>query len=100
MGESADSERGGISEAEMLGRLMTVETVLMTLMAHVATLAPAPAGFTAQVMENAEKVISKTAEEAPPGREAAANAMLESFGRLCDQMIAHVHRHTPPQGQG
>lgn len=97
MSEQAD--RTGISEAEMLGRLMTVETILMVLLAHVANLTPSPAGFAAKVLDNAEQAISKTAEEAPPEKDTAALAALQSFGRLCDEMLIHLHRQIPPRGQ-
>lgn len=87
-------------EADLVGRMLTVETLLMALMAHMADLTTNPAGFAAQVMDDAEQAISRAAQQAPQEMDQCAIAALESFGRLSAQMLAHLNRHASPQGRG
>ncbi len=88
------------TEAELRGRVMTLETLLMTLMGHMAAHTSDPALFTAQVMDNTQTMLRRAADTAPKEMEKTAQFALASFDALSGQMLAHLNRHAAPQGRG
>ncbi|NMN56887.1 hypothetical protein FHT36_000765 [Xanthobacter sp. SG618] len=100
MGKGTDSERLAMLEAELRGRLMTVETILMALTAHVAAHTNDPARFTAQAMGDTENALRQAAQSAPKEMAQTAAFALGSFEQLSGQMLAHLNRHARPQGRG
>ncbi|MFG1267654.1 hypothetical protein V5F40_06790 [Xanthobacter sp. DSM 14520] len=100
MGKQPDNERVTMLEAELRGRLMTVEIILMSLMAHMAAHTSDPARFTAQAMDDAETAVRNAAQTAPKEMAQTAAFALGSFEQLSGQMLAHLNRHARPQGRG
>lgn len=89
-----------MAEAELRGRIMALETLFTTLLAHMAAHTDNPVFFTAQVMENAETMLQRAAQQAPQEMEQTALFALQSFGNIADQMLAHLTRHATPGGNG
>lgn len=89
-----------MTDAELRGRIMTLETLFTTLLAHMAAHTNNPTLFTAQVMENAETMLQRAAQQAPEEMEQTALFALQSFGNIAEQMLAHLTRHAAPGGNG
>lgn len=88
------------TEAELRGRIMTLETVMMTLLAHMAAHTDNPVLFGAQVMENAESMLRRATDDVPEEMEETAAFALTSFGNMSAQLLAHFNRYAVPKGQG
>jgi hypothetical protein len=83
------------TEIELRGRLMALETIVLTLLAHIAAHCSDETQFAAQVMDNAESNLSGLRDNATDGNEsAAADYACESFRRHSAFLLAHLHSRT------
>ncbi|MFG1414023.1 hypothetical protein V5G24_23260 [Xanthobacter sp. VTT E-85241] len=89
-----------MTDNELRGRIMTLETMVVTLLGHMAAHTSDPAQFTAQVMDNTETMLHRAAKSAPKEMETTVRFALGSFEALSGQVLAHVHRYAVPKGRG
>jgi hypothetical protein len=88
------------TDDELRGRLMALETIVVTLAAHMAAHTSDPVLFTAQVMDDVERALRNAEETAPKGMEKTARYAVASFEALSAGMLAHLNRYAVPQGKG
>lgn len=88
------------TEDELRGRLMAIETIVVTLIAHMAAHTSDPVRFTAQMMDAAENNLRRAAQSAPPEMERTAQFALGSFEALSAGLLAHLNRYAVPSGKG
>lgn len=87
-------------EAEMRGRQMAVETVLFTVLAHIAANTTNPVTFIAQIMGDAEQSLNKAAEHGANADERKTlDYSLAAFKSFSDNMLAHVTKIMPTSGK-
>lgn len=75
------------TEAEILGRVLAMETLVMTLIVHVAMHTKDPSKFTTQVMGSAGDLLKGMAAGAPKDVRHTARAAMESFAALSQQVV-------------
>lgn len=86
--------------AELRGRQTAIETVMLTAFAHLAAQFDNPVLLISQAMGNAEDTLRKMKAEAPTEDAKDAAYAVAAFKYLSNAMLAHVNRHSAPQGRG
>ncbi|MDR6952320.1 hypothetical protein J2X65_001675 [Ancylobacter sp. 3268] len=86
-------------DAELRGRVIALETIVIAMVAHMAAHTSNPTGFTAQVMDNADQMLNRFAATAPKEMERTSLFALESFSALSNDLLAHLNRYAVPKGR-
>lgn len=87
----ADAKPGDVDElAELHGRVIMLETLLMCAMTHLAASTPDPAGTIGAIMSNAEDMLNRLADQAEPGDQLAAGYALGAFDNVGDAVERHL----------
>lgn len=88
-------------ETEIRGRLVALEAILMSYLAHTALHVGASggnmAGFVANAMGDAEDGVIHAAQSQD---QAIAETALREMRRISGYMVAHITRHAAPMGSG
>lgn len=83
---------------ELRGRIVALETLVLTLMAHTAALTEDPKRFSAQVMKNAGEILARFHADVPDEGKGVASFALSSFTHLAIQVTAHTRLYSSPEG--
>lgn len=88
-------------ETEIRGRLVALEAILMSYIAHTALHVGAAGGdmvaFVANAMGDAEDGVLHAAQHQD---QAIAETALREMRRITGYMVAHITRHAAPMGSG
>ena len=87
-------------EIEMRARIMLMEAVTATMLAHTAALTADPRLFTAQVMDDVEHYLERELDQPEGEAKTCAPLAMSFFQGLSQVMLAHVTRHAAPAGRG
>lgn len=87
-------------EIEMRGRQMAVETMMFTILAHIAANTTNPVTFIGQIMSDAEQSLNEAAERGADTDERKTLAYsLAAFKSFSANMLAHVTKIVPTSGK-
>lgn len=79
--------------AALEGRLICLEAMVTTLLAHAADATDDPPGFIRDVMRDVGNSLERAAAEAPPEGRRPMGFALEAFGTISDSMLRHIGRY-------
>lgn len=83
---------------ELRGRMMMLETLFATALAHIARLTDQPHIFVQGVMENVEQTLVEQHRMTKGIEQRAVEYARASFGALTPAMLAHITKIAPPSG--
>lgn len=84
------------TEIELRGRVMALETMVLSLMAHIAVHTTDEARFVAQIMANAENnLASRPNISSDRAQDRALEFAAESIGRNSEFLLKHLRREEP-----
>jgi hypothetical protein len=86
--------------AELRGRQVAIETIMLSAFAHFAAHFDKPVLLISQVMGDAELILLKAQREAPAEEAGDTAYALSAFAYFSDAMLSHINRHITPQGRG